>query len=95
MMRLPVVRGDCLPGGVNEARPCKYKGCRFHLDPERKWPEQVTDWTESCALDVADQGEFTLDEIGAMFGVSRERIRQLEEEAMEKFTARMVRRVSV
>ncbi len=27
----PRVRGDCLPGGCNEQRPCPWVGCRYHL----------------------------------------------------------------
>lgn len=27
----PIVRGDCLPGGVNEARPCPFVTCKHHL----------------------------------------------------------------
>ncbi len=92
-LRLPVVpttRGDCLPGGSNEARPCRYRGCRWHLDRERRWLHQVPDMTESCVLDVADRGGATLEEIGDMLGLTRERVRQIEEEAMERFTKRFL-----
>jgi hypothetical protein len=36
----------------------------------------------SCSLDVADQGGRTLDEIADMMGLTRERIRQIETEAL-------------
>jgi DNA-directed RNA polymerase sigma subunit (sigma70/sigma32) len=39
---------------------------------------------ESCALDVADRGDHTLNEGGEMLGVSRERVRQIEEQALHK-----------
>lgn len=73
-LRLPVVRGDCLPGGVNECRPCPYASCRYHLPAG----------AESCALDVADAGEHTLEVIASYFGVTRERIRQIEQQAFER-----------
>lgn len=38
----------------------------------------------TCSLDVADDGEHTLDEIGKILGVTRERVRQIENRAMEK-----------
>ena len=88
----PQVRGDCLPGGLNEARPCPHHWCRHHLDQERRprHLDDVTDW-QSCALDVADEGGVTLEEIAALWGISRERVRQIEEIALEKFTIRMRR----
>lgn len=71
----PRTRGDCLPGGLNAARPCPWADCRHHLySPER-----------SCVLDVVDErGPLTLEEIGQLFGVSRERIRQIEENIVRK-----------
>jgi hypothetical protein len=27
----PVTRGDCMPGGVNEQRPCPYVSCKYSL----------------------------------------------------------------
>ncbi len=71
----PTVRGDCLPGGHNEQRPCRWRECRYHLLDATK---------ETCALDVADLGGVTLDEIGTLFGLTRERIRQIEEKAVRK-----------
>jgi hypothetical protein len=37
----------------------------------------------SCALDVADEGSLTLDEIGKFFGVTRERVRQIEAKGLK------------
>ncbi|MFY3742456.1 sigma factor-like helix-turn-helix DNA-binding protein [Anaeromyxobacter sp. Red801] len=39
---------------------------------------------ETCALDVADRGPLTLDEVGKILGVTRERVRQIEVAALEK-----------
>lgn len=71
----PEVRGDCLPGGINEVRPCRWITCRYHLSHSEK---------ASCALDVADEGGLTLEEVGELMGVTRERIRQIEEIALRK-----------
>jgi len=83
----PTTRGDCLPGGLNCARPCPFVGCRFHLYLDVRPngnirlnfpsldPEQLAD---SCALDVADEGGATLLRVGDSIGVTREMIRQME-----------------
>lgn len=71
---LPRIRGDCLAGGFNEARPCLVTQCRHHL----------SGIDHSCALDVADEGEHTLEEVAEIMNLSRERIRQLEWRALRK-----------
>ena len=64
----PRVRGDCLPGGANSARPCPFNTCPHHMASP----------LASCVLDVADRGGATLEEVADIIGVSRERIRQIE-----------------
>lgn len=81
----PRTRGEC----INGPRPCPYV-CRFsllyevtdrgglkilHPDPDYDGP--------SCALDVADAGARTLEEVSVLLNVSRERVRQLEEAGLE------------
>jgi len=39
---------------------------------------------ESCALDVADRGVHTLEEVGEILNLTRERVRQLEIDGMKK-----------
>ncbi len=50
--------------------------------PELEPGEMVE--TRSCALDVADRGPQRLEDIGPMLNVTRERARQIEEEASRK-----------
>lgn len=80
----PKTRGDCRDG----MRPCPFVGCRFSLyldvNPETGsikfvFPT-IEPWemTESCALDVADRGGLTLEEIGLITNLTRERVRQVE-----------------
>ncbi len=90
----PAVRGDCEPGGHNAARPCPWVSCSMHLhldvseDGQRlklNFPHLDPDEIpETCALDVADRGGVTLDEVGRISAVVRERVRQIEEKALKK-----------
>jgi len=78
----PQTRGDC----ADVPRPCPYVSCRhnLYLDVSEigsiKQNFQVDPWDmkESCALDVAECGGMTLDEVGIMMNLTRERIRQIE-----------------
>lgn len=85
----PQRRGDC----ENGPRPCPYVGCRYHLylDVTRdrsikyNFPDlEVWELRASCALDVADQGGITLDTVGALMNVTRERARQIEARAVAR-----------
>lgn len=86
---LPPTRGDCkdLP------RPCPHARCRHHLylNVEDRGGIKLTfpdlepeELTESCALDVADQGGITLEEVAVMLNITRERVRQIEVRALSK-----------
>jgi hypothetical protein len=85
----PRTRGDCLPGGCNEVRPCPWVSCRYHLYLDVQvngsilinYPDQEPGQVQhSCALDVAERGALTLDEVGKILRLSRERVRQICEE---------------
>ena len=86
----PGLRSSCVGG----PRPCPYVSCRYHLylDVSRRtgsiklnFPDlEVWELTVSCALDVADDGAATLEDVGAIMNVTRERIRQLEIDALAR-----------
>ena len=44
--------------------------------------KEVHELEETCALDVAERGGITLEEVGGLMNLTRERVRQLEAEAL-------------
>jgi hypothetical protein len=89
----PQVRNDC----AEAVRPCPFVSCQHHLylDVSARtgaiklnFPDlEVWEMTESCALDVADRGGTTLEEVGAIMNLTRERIRQVEVKGLAKLAA--------
>jgi hypothetical protein len=45
---------------------------------------EVWEMAETCALDVADRGGITLEEVGEILNLTRERIRQVEVKGLQK-----------
>jgi hypothetical protein len=90
----PKTRAECR----GEARPCPWVACKHHLyldiNPETgsikiNFPDlEPWEMQHTCALDVADQGGLTLEEIGAITNLTRERIRQLEVRGLVKLKTR-------
>ena len=86
----PRLRSECQAG----PRPCLFVSCRFHLylDVNERtgsikinFPDvDISDLPESCALDIAERGGLTLEEIGRLLNVTRERARQVEESGLSK-----------
>lgn len=86
----PAKRGDCL----ELERPCPFVACKYHLyidvHPVRgsikiNFPDiDVWEMTDSCALDIADRGGITLEEVGVIMNLTRERVRQLETQGLAK-----------
>ncbi|MEJ7604084.1 MAG: sigma factor-like helix-turn-helix DNA-binding protein [Kofleriaceae bacterium] len=80
----PSVREQC----SGEMRPCPWVACKHHLyldiNPETgsikiNFPDlEPWEMKNTCALDVADAGALTLEEIGLITNLTRERIRQVE-----------------
>jgi hypothetical protein len=89
----PRTRAECAEG----PRPCPFVSCKNHLyiDVSARtgaiklnFPDlEVWDLGESCALDVADRGGTTLEDVGAIMNLTRERIRQVEVKALAKLEA--------
>jgi hypothetical protein len=83
----PKTRGEC----TDIPRPCPFVSCKNHLYWEYlKHHPDAEVWTlkHSCALDAADEGGLTLEEVGELMGLTRERVRQLEAEALRKLKNR-------
>lgn len=80
------------------ARPCPFVSCRHHLyldvnestgSIKLNFPDrEVEELTHSCALDLADAGDMTLEEVGEHMNLTRERIRQLETRGFAKILAK-------
>lgn len=91
--RRPRSRADCASG----PRPCMFISCKHHLyldvNPatgsiKLNFPDkEVWEMGETCALDVADRGGITLEEVGSIMNLTRERIRQVETRGLLKLRA--------
>jgi hypothetical protein len=89
----PQTRSECVGG----ERPCPFVSCKHHLylDVSARtgaiklnFPDlEVWEMTETCALDVSDRGGTTLEEVGAIMNLTRERIRQVEVKGLAKLAA--------
>ena len=91
----PRYRHECRDG----PRPCPLVGCFFNnyleirrrancppeiklLHPDRL-PEDMPP-EDSCTLDLAEDGPQTLDRVGQVLGLTRERIRQIETKILKR-----------
>ena len=85
----PVTRADCR----NSKRPCPWIGCRYHLMVD--WLSEgkarlifpflgIQELKDTCALDVADRGGISREEIAQLMNISREMVRKIEESALTK-----------
>jgi hypothetical protein len=86
----PKVRADC----IASPRPCVYVSCKYNLyvdvNPETgsiklNFPDkEIWELEYTCALDVSEKGGITLEEVGEIMNLTRERIRQVETRGLEK-----------
>ena len=86
----PRTRADCRDG----IRPCPFILCRYNLyidvNPRTgsikfNFPgKDLWELEETCALDVAERGAITLEEVGRIMNLTRERVRQIEQDALNK-----------
>jgi hypothetical protein len=86
----PRTRADC----INGPRPCLFVSCKHNLyldvNPETgsiklNFPDkEIWELEHTCALDVAEKGGITLEEVGEIMNLTRERIRQVETKGLAK-----------
>lgn len=95
LVQQPTTRVECLPGGYNQARPCSWTSCPYHLGSEKRARDRgivpltpAEEDASTCVLDLADRGGMTLEEVGAVLGRTRERVRQIESNALRKLAKR-------
>jgi len=89
-LQRPHTRADCMNG----PRPCLFVSCKHNLyldvNPETgsiklNFPDkEIWELAYTCALDVAEKGGITLEEVGEIMNLTRERIRQLETRGLMK-----------
>ncbi len=87
---MPRTRAEC----AKAPRPCPFVRCKFNLyldvNPDTgsiklNHPDlEPGEMMNSCALDIADRQGATLEEVGAVMNMTRERIRQIEERAAQR-----------
>lgn len=80
----PRTRGECR----GMPRPCPWVACKHHLfldiNPETgsikfNFPDRESwELQHTCSLDVAEAGALTLEEVGEITNLTRERVRQVE-----------------
>lgn len=93
----PRTREECRGG----PRPCPFVGCKHNMyldiNPagtiKLNFPE-LEPWEvpeeDSCAIDIAERGPLTLEEVGVKMNFTRERTRQVEVHGLLRLRARSV-----
>lgn len=91
----PRRRADC----ADIPRPCPFLSCRHHLyldvNPRTgsvkfNFPgKEPWELEETCALDVAEKGGVTLERVGELSNLTRERVRQIETRGLVMLRSRV------
>jgi hypothetical protein len=93
----PRRRSECADG----PRPCPWASCRYHLGfditdrgaVQQRFPHlRLSQLRETCALDVADRGGVTLEEVGRLSNTSMQAASQTIEGALAEIRQGGVRR---
>ena len=73
--------------------PCPVEWCRFHVHSGMRDDAvgKLSPDSDTCVLRMACGSPHTLEEVGQAFGVTRERIRQIELAALSRVGAGLVR----
>ena len=88
-LQKPKHRSQCVDG----YRPCPWVSCRYNLFLDIRqdgilrlnFPgKEPEDMYQSCALDLAEDGPRTLEQVAIIMGMSKERARQIEDAVMKK-----------
>ena len=84
----PATFEECDSVGLGDLTPCPFVSCKHHLyldvnerigSVKINFPDLEPDeLAETCAMRVAMRGGATLEEVGEIMNLTRERIRQLE-----------------
>lgn len=87
--------------GCGTERPCPFVSCRHHLYLDvlprsgaikLNTPElEVWELAESCTLDLADRGALRREHVGDLLNVTRERIRMIEVDALDRVRGKLAR----
>jgi hypothetical protein len=86
----PKTRAEC----KDMERPCPFIGCKYHLyldinknngSIKFNFPDlEFDELDQTCALDIIEKGETTLEDIGKHMNLTRERVRQIQDNVIEK-----------
>ena len=90
----PRTYDECCAVGLGTRVPCPFVSCKHHLYLEvnqrsgsialHRPDVEVVDMEHTCDRAVTDEGGAQLDRIAVAMGLTRERVRQLEERALRK-----------